>query len=95
MEWPLLGVSSDNDREAGVPSTPPPAKKHKAAPRRTKTVTRQVKASDQSKPRWACGNDCHFVRECPDKEAKARNDAYLASLPPRTQPNQMKPPGNE
>ncbi|OWY97966.1 LOW QUALITY PROTEIN: hypothetical protein PHMEG_00031386 [Phytophthora megakarya] len=95
-------VSSDDKGETGVPSTPPPAKKHKAAAQRTKAATRQVKAPDQSKPRWvntgrcfACGTDVHFARECPDKEAKARNDAYLASLPQRTQPKQMKPPGNE
>jgi hypothetical protein len=32
---------------------------------------------------FACGKPGNLASECPDKEAKARNDAYLASQPSR------------
>ncbi|GMF38490.1 unnamed protein product [Phytophthora fragariaefolia] len=83
---------------------PPQRKKQTEVTRRTKGAVRGTKTepqsvgSEQKVPRWptadtkcyACGAKGHFARECPGPEARARNDAYLASwtttqTPPRGQ----------
>ncbi|GMF52611.1 unnamed protein product [Phytophthora fragariaefolia] len=84
---------SDDDEEAGVAPTPPPAKKTKSTTRRAKAVTRQVKGVEAPRmtggtaqvdrrygePKcYACNRFGHMARECPDDEARTRNEEYLA-----------------
>ncbi|KAE9334390.1 hypothetical protein PR003_g13546 [Phytophthora rubi] len=86
------GESSDDSTEnARQPSTQ--RKKQKTSYRRTKAAVRVAKMEPQPPSttartnQWpaectkcyACGGIGHFSRECTDPEAKARNDAYLAS----------------
>ncbi|KAE9283658.1 hypothetical protein PF008_g27350 [Phytophthora fragariae] len=84
--------SSDDSAAEAAPQLPQ-RKKQKAVVRKTKGAVRLAKAEPQSADtaqkanRWpstdtkcyACGGTGHFARECPDPEARARNDAYLAS----------------
>ncbi|KAE8985899.1 hypothetical protein PR001_g22751 [Phytophthora rubi] len=94
----------DDDQEAEAVHAPPPPKKPKLADRRPKAVTRQAKAVNVLRtteavaaPRrfgevkcYACNQLDRIARECPDDEARARNDEYLAK-----RHQDMKAQGNE
>ncbi|KAE9105134.1 hypothetical protein PF010_g13124 [Phytophthora fragariae] len=94
----------DDDQEAEAVHPPPPPKKPKLADRRPKDVTRQAKAVNVLRtteavaaPRrfgevkcYACNQLDRIARECPDDEARARNDEYLAK-----RHQDMKAQGNE
>ncbi|KAE9038086.1 hypothetical protein PR001_g8116 [Phytophthora rubi] len=94
----------DDDQEAEADHAPPPSKKPKLAARRPTAVTQQAKAVNVPRtaevvavPRrfgevkcYACNQLGHIARACPDDEARARNDEYLAK-----RHQGMKAQGNE
>jgi hypothetical protein len=75
------------------PTAPLPQRNKQKAARKSAGAVRVAKAepksvdTEQKPPRWpnadtrcfACEGPGHFARECTDPEARARNDAYLAS----------------
>ncbi|GMF33950.1 unnamed protein product [Phytophthora fragariaefolia] len=84
---------SEDDRAAGAPYTPPPAKKPKPTVRRSEAATRQAKGASTSRVTteatsssqrfsgakcYACNRLGHMARESPDDEARVRNEEYLA-----------------
>ncbi|GMF37186.1 unnamed protein product [Phytophthora fragariaefolia] len=84
---------SEDGEEEGVAHTPPPAKKPKTTVRQTKAVTRQAKGFEAPRTTsettatkrrfgevkcYACNRFGHMARECPDDEARTRNEEYLA-----------------
>jgi len=84
---------SSGDSAEGLPQSLARRKKQKAVARKMTGAVRIAKTEPQSVDveqktnKWpnpdtrcyACGGTGHFVRECPDPEARARSDAYLAS----------------